>query len=223
VRVQRFGPRALCLEPDDPTRREPLWIARLAAVIEAASADDPRLAAVEEAVPGFDVVVVHHRAGADVAALEAGLRAGIERRGVDLEDEARATRAARLHTIEVVYDGEDLPVVAEALGLDTAAVIALHAAPTYAVEVLGFMPGFAYLGGLDARLRLGRRSAPRTRVPAGAVAIAESRTAIYPRESPGGWHLLGTARLAEPLFDAHRTPPARLLPGDSVRFLPVTP
>jgi KipI family sensor histidine kinase inhibitor len=124
----------------------------------------------------------------------------------------------RVHEIRVVYDGADLAEVAGATGLSVDEVIALHAARTYEVELIGFLPGFAYLAGLDDRLVLGRRAAPRARVPAGSVGIAGPYTGIYPRSSPGGWHLLGRA-LGVTAFDAGRDPPALFQPGDRVRFV----
>lgn len=118
--------------------------------------------------------------------------------------------------LRVRYDGEDLAGVAEQTGLAPDDVIALHTRATYRVAFLGFAPGFGYLTGLPEQLHLPRRSVPRVRVPAGAVAIADRYSAIYPSSSPGGWHLLGTCR--EWLFDTARQPPARLAPGDLVRF-----
>lgn len=119
-------------------------------------------------------------------------------------------------TISVVYDGDDLPEVANAVGLTTDEVIQLHCGATYEVAFCGFAPGFGYLTGLPAQLHLPRRATPRTRVPAGSVAIAAEYSAVYPRESPGGWHLLGTS--TQLLFDVDRDPPALLRPGTSVRF-----
>jgi KipI family sensor histidine kinase inhibitor len=92
-----------------------------------------------------------------------------------------------------------------------------HTAPLYDVAFLGFVPGFPYLTGLDPALRLPRRAHPRTRVPAGSVAMADGYTGIYPQETPGGWHILG--RCAARLFDAARAQPALLMPGDRVRFM----
>lgn len=127
--------------------------------------------------------------------------------------------AGRLHEIPVWYAGEDLPAVARACQLDVDAVIALHSAGEYRVGAIGFAPGFAYLGELDARLALPRLATPRTRVPAGSLAIAERQTAIYPQASPGGWHLLG--RCPWRLFDAGREPPCPLRIGDRVRFVAI--
>ncbi len=120
--------------------------------------------------------------------------------------------------IAVRYDGDDLAEVAAATSLTIADVIRLHSSADYQVEFCGFVPGFAYLRGLATELHLPRRSSPRVRVPAGAVAIASHYSAVYPRESPGGWHLLGTTSLT--MWDALRTPPALLQPGARVRFVP---
>lgn len=128
-------------------------------------------------------------------------------------------RAGRLHQLPLCYDGEDLAAVAQACGLSCAEVIQRHSAVCYQVGAIGFAPGFAYLGELDARLVLPRRATPRTRVAAGTVAIAERQTAIYPQASPGGWHLIGRCPL--PLFDPHQQPPCPLQLGDQVRFVPI--
>jgi KipI family sensor histidine kinase inhibitor len=125
----------------------------------------------------------------------------------------------RVHRIPVRYDGADLLDVAARTGLTRDEVVARHSAPTYTVLLLGFVPGFAYLGELDPRLVLPRRAEPRRRVAAGSVAIAGAQTAVYPLETPGGWHLIG--RTTTVLFDPDRIPPARLAPGDRVRFMPV--
>jgi KipI family sensor histidine kinase inhibitor len=123
-------------------------------------------------------------------------------------------------TIDVDYDGEDLAEVASSTGLAVEDVIDLHTTAEYSVAFCGFAPGFGYLTGLPSELHLPRRSSPRTRVPAGAVAIAAEYTAVYPRPSPGGWHLIGSTDHV--LFDVEREPPAVLQPGGSVRFRRVT-
>jgi KipI family sensor histidine kinase inhibitor len=121
-------------------------------------------------------------------------------------------------TLPVSYDGPDLAVVAEATGLAVDEVVRLHAATVYTAAFTGFAPGFAYLTGLPEQLQLPRRAEPRTRVPAGSVAVADVYTAVYPRESPGGWNLLGTTDAV--LFDPDRVPAALLPPGTRVRFAP---
>ncbi|MCE9621729.1 MAG: allophanate hydrolase subunit 1 [Actinomycetia bacterium] len=131
---------------------------------------------------------------------------------------SRAAPIGELVTIDVVYDGEDLVDVASTLHLTADEVVRLHSGAEYTVAFCGFMPGFSYLTGLDSRLMLPRRETPRTRVPGGSVAIAAEFSAVYPRESPGGWHLLG--RTDAPLWVADREPPALLPPGTRVRFRP---
>ena len=121
---------------------------------------------------------------------------------------------ARDVELVATYGGEDLDEVARATELSTAEVIERHARAVYTVDTIGFRPGFAYLVGLDPALVVPRRATPRTRVPAGALAIADIYTAVYPGESPGGWNLIG--HVAEPMFS-----PAgpRLQLGDRVRFV----
>jgi KipI family sensor histidine kinase inhibitor len=131
-------------------------------------------------------------------------------------------REARLVEIPVRYggaDGPDLDEVASRCGLRPAEVVELHAGSTYRVFLLGFSPGFAYLGPLPAPLVLPRRDEPRPRVPQGSVAIAAEQTCVYPQATPGGWHLIGRTDL--PLWDVRTDPPARLRPGDRVRFVPL--
>jgi len=131
---------------------------------------------------------------------------------------AAAASAAPVE-IPVCYGGEfgpDLDAVAQQAQLETSEVIARHAGAEYRVAMLGFAPGFPYLLGLPAALHTPRRGSPRTRVPAGAVAIGGAQTGIYPRELPGGWNIVGRTPLR--LFDLDRDPPALLAPGTRVRF-----
>ncbi|GAA3002210.1 5-oxoprolinase subunit B family protein [Streptomyces fulvorobeus] len=123
--------------------------------------------------------------------------------------------------IPVVYDGPDLADVAEAWGVEVAEVARTHAETAFRVAFCGFAPGFGYLTGLPEHLRVPRRATPRTRVGAGAVALAGPYTGVYPRDSPGGWQLIG--RMPEPgtLWDPAREPAALLVPGTRVRFVPV--
>ena len=134
-----------------------------------------------------------------------------------------STTDGRHWRLPVCYEGEaapDLAEVAGAIGIGEDEVVALHSGAEYLVYMIGFLPGFPFMGDLPERLRLPRRAQPRVRVPAGSVAIATGLTAIYPWESPGGWHLLG--RCPVPLFDARRTSPSLLAAGDRVRFVPVS-
>ncbi|MCK6406743.1 MAG: 5-oxoprolinase subunit PxpB [Rhodocyclaceae bacterium] len=138
--------------------------------------------------------------------------------------EVSAPVEGRLWRLPVCYGGEfgpDLDALAQACGLDRQAVIDLHAASTVRVYMLGFLPGFPFMGDLPQALAQPRRSEPRLRVPAGSVATAGRLTAIYPWESPGGWHLLG--RCPVPLFSPHWPAGALLRPGDRVAFAPVAP
>ena len=118
--------------------------------------------------------------------------------------------------IDVVYDGADLSEVSDHVGLDVADVVAAHTGTRWQVGFAGFAPGFAYLVGGDPRLAVPRRAEPRPRVPAGSVALAGEFSGIYPRESPGGWRLIG--RTDAVLWDIGRPRPALLTPGSWVRF-----
>jgi inhibitor of KinA len=122
----------------------------------------------------------------------------------------------RLHRIPVVYDGPDLDDVARALSLSVEAIIAAHTRPIYRVFLVGFVPGWAYLGPLPEELELPRRHVPRTNVPAGSVAIAGRQTGIYPLPVPGGWHLIG--RSSVKLFLPDSDPPSLFRAGDRVKF-----
>ncbi|WP_442809676.1 allophanate hydrolase subunit 1 [Streptomyces sp. NBC_01335] len=125
--------------------------------------------------------------------------------------------------IPVVYDGPDLDEVAALWGVPPGEVGAVHSGTAFRVAFCGFAPGFGYLTGLPERLHVPRRATPRTRVPAGALALAGPYTGVYPRVSPGGWQLIG--RMPDParLWDPARDPAALLVPGARVRFVPVAP
>jgi len=130
-----------------------------------------------------------------------------------------ALEPAREVRIGVVYDGPDLDTVGELTGLGRAGVARLHAETQWTVAFVGFAPGFAYLRAPHDQLRVARRTEPRTRVPAGSVAIGGAYSAVYPRESPGGWQLIG--RSATVMWSVDNDPPATLAAGDQVRFTPV--
>lgn len=117
------------------------------------------------------------------------------------------------------YDGADLAEVAAMTGLDPAEVVRAHTSTLWRVAFGGFVPGFGYLVGGDPRLQVPRRESPRTRVPAGSVALAGEFTGVYPRASPGGWQLIGTTDAV--LWDPDRSPPAVLTPGTRVRFVDI--
>ncbi len=174
------------------------------------------LPGVSEIVPAYAAVTVYLTPDADPEAIERRLLELARTASDPLPDDG--AEPSRLVAIPVRYDGPDLGDVAERTGLTREDVVRLHAGREYEVYLLGFAPGFGFLGELDPALRLPRRSSPRTRVPAGSVAIAGAQTAVYPLETPGGWHLIGRTDLV--MFDRERNPPALLRPGDRVRFEP---
>lgn len=189
-----FGDRAIELVADDAAHAR-----RIAAALSAVDG-------VLEAIVGWDRVVAY----VDRDVTEAVAR-------LVLPTEAAAE--GPLHVVRAAYDGPDLAEVAEACGLSVDAVVARHAAVTYVVEVIGFLPGFAYLGGVDPALARPRRASPRPRVEARSIGIAGARTAIYPLPSPGGWNLIARAVDAAP-FEPLRSPPCLFAVGDRVRFEP---
>jgi TIGR00370 family protein len=126
---------------------------------------------------------------------------------------------AREHRIPVVYAGQDLDAVAAATRLTRDQVIEIHSSVWYDVDLLGFVPGFAFLSEIDKRLELPRRPEPRPKVPAGSVAIARNQTGIYPFDTPGGWHILGQTSVT--LFDPNREEPSLFRAGDRVKFDPI--
>jgi KipI family sensor histidine kinase inhibitor len=148
-------------------------------------------------------------AGADAAEVERAVRRARPRRG--------ARPDLGQVEVPVVYDGADLQEVGELTGLGERGVVEAHTGQEWTVAFGGFAPGFGYLVGSDERLHVPRRSTPRTRVPAGAVGLAGEFAGVYPRESPGGWQLLGHTTLRT--WDLDRDPPALLLPGVRVRFV----
>ncbi|TMC51356.1 MAG: 5-oxoprolinase subunit PxpB [Chloroflexi bacterium] len=125
----------------------------------------------------------------------------------------------RLHRIPVVYDGPDLEAAAAELGLSPQQLIEHHGRPIYRAFLIGFVPGWAYLGPLPDELVLPRRPVPRTQVAAGSVAIAGHQTGIYPLVSPGGWHLIGRSSVR--LFLPDSDPPSLFRAGDRVKFFPI--
>jgi len=189
-------------------------VARVASALVAAPPDG-----VVDVVPAARTVLVRGTAyawDAWAAAVRALAEAALDDRTPDGASSAAPTRVV---PIPVVYDGEDLAEVARLAGLSPDEVVGRHAAARYRVAFGGFMPGFAYLTGLDPVLVVPRLATPRTRVPAGAVAVAGEYSAVYPRATPGGWRLLGRtrARMFDPSDDDR---PALLVPGDEVRFVP---
>lgn len=162
-------------------------------------------------VPAARTLLVILRLDANARSVAATLRA--------TQPRPYASQPGPVVDVPVVYDGDDLADVARSVRLSPDDVIRRHCAPEYVVAFCGFLPGFGYLRGLDPGLHVPRRTTPRVRVPAGAVAIAGEYAAVYPRSAPGGWQLLGRTDLV--LFDVERNPPAVLTPATRVRFHPV--
>ncbi len=130
-----------------------------------------------------------------------------------------ATVLGKQHIVPTLYDGPDLEFVSRALGLGIKDVVHIHASTLYHVQAIGFLPGFPYAGDLPEKLRgLARRSSPRTRVEAGSVAIVGTQTAIYPMDSPGGWHIIGRTPLVVASIELERFP---IEVGDQLNFEPI--
>jgi KipI family sensor histidine kinase inhibitor len=199
--VRRVGSDALLVEVADS--HEAL---SLAAHVRDGDTHLGNLGNIVDVVPGARTVLFD--GVADPVALRAALDAWVPGPG---------PAEGRLVELPTTYDGADLAVVAEAWGTDTAEVVRRHQATEFVVAFCGFAPGFAYLIGLPADLPVPRRASPRTRVPAGAVALAGPWCAVYPTASPGGWQLVG--RTDAVLWDVTRPEPALLLPGTRVRFV----
>jgi KipI family sensor histidine kinase inhibitor len=168
-----------------------------------------------EIVPAARTVLVRCGRVADLA----GIREELPTLLADL-DSAAAEHPGELVEIQVHYDGPDLGDVACHLGMSVDDVVAAHTGTEWRVAFGGFAPGFAYLAEGDPRLDVPRRSQPRTKVPAGAVALAGTFSGVYPRVSPGGWQLIGHTEAV--LWDVERDPAALLRPGCVVRFSAVT-
>ncbi len=199
--IRDYGDRALLVEC--------LSTAEVLALAERLRA--ARLTGVTDIVPGARTVLVSLADPASQSAVR-GQLAGMAVPTVAGPDHSGAADVE----IEVVYDGADLAAVADHLRMDTAGVVEAHTGTLWRVGFSGFAPGFAYLVGGDPRLDVPRRSEPRTRVPAGSVGLAGGFSGVYPRESPGGWQLIG--RTEAVLWDLDRPRPALLTPGMWVRF-----
>ncbi|WP_344868644.1 allophanate hydrolase subunit 1 [Amycolatopsis ultiminotia] len=194
--VLRYGGSAVLVEVDDVLG------------FQAACEADPPDGVVELVPAARTLLVQFDPARTDAAAISRSLAE------MSLVDR-KVTEAGSV-VLPVRYDGEDLTDVAKATGCSVEEVVRRHSSGSYVAAFCGFAPGFAYLTGLDPVLHLPRRSTPRTRVPAGAVAIAGEYTAVYPHPSPGGWQLLGHTDVT--VWDVERPQPNLLSPGTRVRF-----
>jgi len=224
-RITTLGDRALIVELARRIGDEaPVRIHRICSWLS-----DGRLPGVTELIPATTTVTVFYdpvalkKSGAPKHDLAGWLASRLMER-LALLPEAIALPPARLIEIPVCYGGDygpDLESIAARAKRSPHEVIALHGGAEYLVLQLGFSPGFPYLHGLPEALRFPRRETPRTRVPAGSVAIANGQSCIYPSEIPGGWHVLGRTPLR--LFDPVQNPPTLLQPGDRVKFRPISP
>ena len=217
-----LGDRALLLELG--TRAEPATIARIRALAEHLVRQD--LPGVHDIVPALTTIGIHYdpEAWYDLSGVRTPYEILADAIRKALPDLASLdVSEGPLREIPVCYEadfGEDLVALATACGLSPERVIEIHSAAVYSVYMIGFAPGFAYLGPLDERLALARRETPRPHVPAGSVAVANQYTGIYPAVLPGGWHIIGRTPLR--LFDLSRTKPSLLAAGDRVQFFPVS-
>ncbi|MBO1336317.1 allophanate hydrolase subunit 1 [Streptomyces sp. VRA16 Mangrove soil] len=202
LRVRPAGRHALLVELPDGERTGALH----AELLRRRAAGT--LAPVAEIVPGACTILLD------------GVRdpAALSRQLTSLDVPSTARAEGDVVTIPVVYDGPDLADVAALWGVAEDEVPALHASFTYRVAFCGFAPGFGYLTGLPEPLHVPRRDTPRTRVPAGAVALAGPYSAVYPRATPGGWQLIGSMPDPSVLWDPDREQAALLSPGTRVRY-----
>lgn len=170
---------------------------------------------VRQAIAGYASVTVHFDPDQTT---HGALAAAIKRLAAKRPPMAEP---GRVHRIPVSYDGPDILEVGERLQLSREKIIEIHSRPIYRVFLVGFMPGWAYLGPLPEELMLPRRDVPRTLVPAGSVAIAGRQSGIYPLPTPGGWHLIG--RTSVKLFLPDSDPPCLFRAGDRVKFFSAQP
>jgi KipI family sensor histidine kinase inhibitor len=213
--VSRYGDAALLVE------YEAVIDAHVNARVQAAAEELRRqaLPGVRDIVPAIASLAIHvDPLSGSLEAVAAAVASVVS----SSEDAIASPAGNEIHEIPICYGGPfgpDLDAVAAWASCSTEEVAALHSAATYRVYMLGFLPGFAYLGRVEPRIAMPRHASPRLRVHAGSVGIAGEQTGIYPRESPGGWQIIGRTPLV--LFDVHRTPPARLRPGSAVRFVSI--
>lgn len=208
--IRPFGEAALLVEvADAPSLSAARRVHALAGAVTAATA-----AGIRSVTPGFTSLLVEFDPLAvERRSAETTIRSAAERVAPD------AAASGRHRSVPVLYGGEhgpDLGDVARLTGLSPDEVVARHAGVRYEVYLLGFAPGFPYLGDVPSELEVPRLATPRTVTPAGSVAITGRYSGIYPVAGPGGWRVIGRTSLR--LFDAARNPPAYLLPGDTVEF-----
>jgi inhibitor of KinA len=179
-----------------------------------------------EAVPAYSSTAIYYDAVSVIRSYEVGVSAFKRVRAFINEalSNLSVKEPAESDIVEIPTDfgpsaGPDLSFVADLHGLSTAEVIAIFTAQTYRVFMIGFLPGFAYMGEVDHRIQTPRRDQPRAKVPKRSVGIAGTQTGVYPLESPGGWQIVG--RTSIEMFLPELDPPSRLKPGDKVRFVAI--
>jgi inhibitor of KinA len=213
-RIVLAGDAVVLIEFEE--RMDPIISATAAAVADAVEA--ARIPAVRDVVPTYRSVAVYFDPlETDHATLTSTLQAL-----ADHSSPQRSPARVASHEVPVCYGGDlgpDLANVAAFGGLTEADVIALHSGMTYRVYMIGFMPGFAYMGTVDPQIAPPRLDKPRTRVPRGSVGIAQRQTGIYPSDGPGGWPLIGRTTVRP--FDLSRAEPFLFRVGDDVRFVPI--
>lgn len=228
--MEPLGDRAIIVRlgerPDETFQRIVTLIAYL---------DDHPLPGQVEVVPGYTSVAIYYEPAEIEPLIEAADRLApvefpcpydyVRDRLLDILRtlDARDAPPAREVEIPVCYGGDcgpDLEDVARLNGLTAQEVVEIHSSASYVVHMIGFAPGFPYLGGMDPRIAAPRRDAPRPSVPAGSVGIAGVQTGVYPIETPGGWNVIGRTPLK--LFQPERDPPSLLRAGDIVRFRPIS-
>lgn len=208
TRVVPFGEAALLVELE--RRIDPEIASRAAAIADAweSRGHGP-------AVPTYSAVLLHF----DPLVLDPAEAEGVARDVAESAAAAARLETGTIHEIPTRYDGQDLVEVARASGLSVPELIAVHTGRDHLAFFLGFMPGFAYLGPIDARIVAPRLAVPRPRVPGGSVAVADGQTSVYPSTSPGGWRLIGSTDVL--MFDPRRDRPALIRAGDRVRFVAI--
>lgn len=202
--IRRAGDRALLICPTDHDR--------LLGIVEQLRHAD--LPGVEDILPAAETVLLTLRNGSEQGAVEDGVRQAL---AAPVAERDIAAEEAEEVVIPVRYDGEDLADIAAILGTTTEEVIDAHTSRIWRCRFIGFAAGFGYLESDRGGLVVPRRRQSRTAVPAGAVALADGYSAVYPRRAPGGWQLIGTTELT--MFDLSRPRPALLTAGTRVRFV----
>lgn len=201
--------------PEPESQPDPVLQIRICQLAQALRSHPDNTSMLQEVVPGpGNLLLVRHRGVIAEQVLQ-------QAESLWLDGDQGVADAAVIE-IPVSYGGKngpDLPQLSRHTGLDIDDIVRRHYAPEYLVQCLGFMAGFAYLGGLDPALAMPRKKTPAAQIPAGAVAIGGHYTGIYPSATPGGWHIIGHTQSR--LFDPQGSPPCLLKPGDRLRFVPV--